>query len=262
MNKKLKTRGASLLQSLAGIRPWGKKKGGKRRKKKTIFIRPGKIAFDLLLCFLVITIVPVLIYSAVDPSTTALMWIRWSESDDKKDLPRAFTHWVKLENISPHLMKAVISSEDQKFFQHRGFDWQSIESAIVTNLTTDRTVGASTISMQTSRNVFLWQDRSWLRKSLETYFTVLIENLWSKKRILEVYLNVIEWGNGIYGCESASRAYFNHPSRLLSPVEAAWMAAVLPNPRRWSIHHPHPQLLDRQARILRQMTKIRLPRLT
>ena len=135
MNKKLKTRGASLLQSLAGIRPWGKKKGGKRRKKKTILIRPGKIAFDLLLCFLVITIVPVLIYSAVDPSTTALMWIRWSQSDHKKDLPRAFTHWVKLENISPHLMKAVISSEDQKFFQHRGFDWQAIESAIVTNFT-------------------------------------------------------------------------------------------------------------------------------
>ena len=138
---------------------------------------------------------------------------------------------MALNQISPNLIRAVIAAEDQKFFHHSGFDWQAVEAAIKTNIATDKTVGASTISMQTARNVFLWQDRSWIRKSLEAWFTFLIENLWGKERILEVYLNVIEWGNGIFGCESASLKYFKHSSVTLSPVESALMASVLPNPR-------------------------------
>ncbi len=222
----------------------------------------GKILFDLFLAFLAFTVVPVLIYSATNPSTTPLLWIRWSENDKSDRYTRVLKGWVPIERISPHLIKAVITAEDQKFFQHNGFDWQAIESAIKVNLTTNRTIGASTISMQTSRNVFLWQGRNFLRKGLESYFTVLVENLWSKKRILEVYLNVIEWGNGIYGCEAASRHYFNHSATTLSPVEAAWLAAILPSPRRWSIHRPQKHVVNRQARILNTMPKVRVPHLS
>ncbi len=170
-------------------------------------------------------------------------------------------HWVALQETSPNLVKAVIASEDQKFFQHQGFDWDAIESALVTNITTDRKVGASTISMQTSRNVFLWQGRTWIRKALESWFTILIESFWSKQRILEVYLNVIEWGDGIYGCEDAAQAYFNRSANSLSPVEAAWLVSVLPSPRRWSIHKPHSDLQIRQTRILNTMDRIRLPKI-
>jgi monofunctional biosynthetic peptidoglycan transglycosylase len=162
---------------------------------------------------------------------------------------------VSLNQISPNLVRAVIAAEDQNFFYHSGFDWQAVEAAIKTNLATDKTVGASTISMQTARNVFLWQDRSWLRKSLEVWFAFLIENLWSKERILEVYLNVIEWGNGIFGCESASLKYYKHSSATLSPVESALMAAVLPNPRIWSVLNPQPHVSDRQSKILSTMSQ-------
>jgi len=228
---------------------------------RQIRVHPGRLLFDLLLCFLAFTVVPVLLYNVFDPPTTALMWIRWTEQDRSSDFPRAFQHWTRLDEVSPHLIRAVIASEDQKFFHHRGFDWQAIEAAVKTNLTTDRRVGASTISMQTARNVFLWQKRNWLRKGLEAYFTVLIEALWSKQRILEVYLNVIEWGDGIFGCEAAARAYFNRSAQNLSPVEAAALAAVLPNPRAWSVVHPQDFVEDRQARILDVMSKVNLPRL-
>lgn len=237
------------------------KKSSKRRKK-TFRIRLGKILFDVLLAFLALTVVPVLIYSATNPATTPLLWIRWAENDKSDRYTRVIKDWVPVERISPHLIKAVIAAEDQKFFQHHGFDWQAIESAIKVNLTSDRTIGASTISMQTARNVFLWQGRNFVRKGLETYFTVLIENLWSKNRILEVYLNVIEWGKGIYGCEAASQHYFNHSASTLSPVEAAWLAAILPSPRRWSIRQPQKHVGARQARILNSMTKVRVPRLS
>lgn len=232
----------------------------KRKRKKRVFrIRLGKILFDLVLAFLTLTLVPVLIYSVVNPQTTPLLWIRWAENDQVDRYTRVFKNWIPLESVSPHLIKAVVVAEDQKFFQHRGFDWQAIESAIRVNLTSDRTIGASTISMQTSRNVFLWQGRNFLRKGLESYFTVLIENLWSKKRILEVYLNVIEWGNGIYGCDAASQYYFNHSCKTLSPVESAWLAAVLPNPRVWSIRRPQRHVEKRQVRILNSMAHVRLP---
>jgi monofunctional glycosyltransferase len=202
---------------------------------------------------LIFTVIPVLVYRLFDPPTTPLLWIRWIESDHDKSYPTFLKHWVPLNKISKNLVRAVIAAEDQKFFYHRGFDWQAVEAAIKTNLSTDKTVGASTISMQTARNVFLWQDRSWLRKSLEVWFTFLIENLWSKDRILEVYLNVIEWGNGIFGCESASLKYYKNSSITLSPVESALMAAVLPNPRVWSVDNPQLHVSDRQLKILRVM---------
>ena len=242
-------------------RPKGKNKGtGKNQEKpkKTVF-RPFRILLDLLLCFLALTVVPVLVYRVVNPPTTPLMWIRWAESEYDPGAPRHLHRWVPLSRISPHLIKAVLTSEDQKFFEHNGFDWDAAEAAFHHNLRSERKIGASTISMQTARNVFLWQERTWLRKTLEAYFTFLIEVFWGKDRILEVYFNVIEWGDGVFGCADAAQKYFKHPPRKVSPIESAWMAAILPNPRKWS-SNPSSKLVEtRQARILNSMRLIHLP---
>ena len=141
-----------------------KKKRKRGKGKKLIHIRVWKIVFDLLLFFAALTIAPVLLYKFVNPPTTPLMWIRWVESGTPKNLPLHLNAWVPIEQVSPNITKAVLAAEDQKFFDHNGFDWLAIEYAIQTNLTTDRKVGASTISMQTARNVFLWQTRTWFRK--------------------------------------------------------------------------------------------------
>lgn len=235
-----------------------KKKRKRSKGTKPISVRLGKTVFDLLLCGVALTIIPVLIYRYVNPPTTPLMFIRWMEGSAQENHPRSLNTWVALEKISPNIQKAVIAAEDQKFFSHNGFDWLAIEYAINTNLTTDRKVGASTISMQTARNVFLWQTRTWLRKLLESYFTMLMEFFWSKERILEVYLNVVEWGEGTFGCEQASRRYFKHSARRLSPVESAWMAAVLPNPRHWTRRLARDHVQTRQAKILDAMHHIKL----
>ena len=239
--------------------PRARGKYHKKKKQASVKIRFFKVLFDFLLIFLTFTVIPVLIYRVTDPPTTSLLLIRWAESGYEESRPIFLEHWKSFDRISPYLVRAVVAAEDQKFFYHNGFDWQAIEAAIKTNLSTDRIVGASTISMQTARNVFLWQKRNWLRKSLEAWFTILIEFLWTKERILEVYLNVIEWGDGLFGCESASRHYFKHASETLSPVEATLMASVLPSPRSWSVINPEPHVSDRQSRILKAMNKIRIP---
>jgi monofunctional biosynthetic peptidoglycan transglycosylase len=236
---------------------WWRKK---YRLKKPFFKRWWfKWSLASVLLFLVVTILPVWMYTVVDPPTTPLMWIRWMASDSGKRHPLFIRDWRPLNTISPRLVRAVISAEDQKFFMHNGFDWEAAVNALEVNLTTQRKIGASTISMQTARNVFLWQKRNWLRKGLEAYFTFLIEAFWSKQRILEVYLNVIEWGDGVFGCESASRKYFNHSSRWITKRDAAWMAAILPNPRAWSQAKYHNRVQKRQTRILLSMRKLKLP---
>jgi monofunctional glycosyltransferase len=233
-----------------------KRKQGKG--KKLIQIRIWKITFDLFLFFIAFTMAPVVIYKFVNPPTTPLMWIRWVESDTPQNLPRYLNTWIPIEEISRNIIKAVLAAEDQKFFIHSGFDWLAIENAIQTNLTTDMKVGASTISMQTARNVFLWQTRTWFRKFLESYFTVLIEFFWSKQRILEVYLNVIEWGDGLYGCEQAAQKYFLRSSKILSPVESAWMAAVLPSPRHWTVSPTPKHVQARQMKIISTLPYMQL----
>jgi monofunctional glycosyltransferase len=235
-----------------------KRKRKRGKGKKPIRIRIGKIIFDIALCFVALTIIPVLIFRFVNPPTTPLMWIRWVESNVQQNFPRSLNTWVPLEKVSPNILKAVIGAEDQKFFTHKGFDWLAIEYAIQTNFTTDRKLGASTISMQTARNVFLWQSRTWLRKLLESYFTVLIELFWSKQRILEVYVNVIEWGDGIFGCEQAAQTYFKSSSKDLSPVESAWLAAVLPLPRSWTKRPTPAHVQARQIKILDALPQIRI----
>ena len=239
--------------------PRARKKSRKKKKQSSVKIRFSKALFDFLLIFLTLTVFPVLTYRVIDPPTTLLLWIRWAESGHEESRPIFLKYWKSLDQISPNLIRAVVAAEDQKFFYHNGFDWQAIETAIKANLSTDRKVGASTISMQTARNVFLWQNRNWLRKSLEAWFTILIEFLWTKERILEVYLNVIEWGDGLFGCESASRHYYKHTSKTLSPVEAALMASVLPSPRSWSVINPEPHVSERQSRILKAMHEIQIP---
>jgi monofunctional biosynthetic peptidoglycan transglycosylase len=161
--------------------------------------------------------------------------------------------WVPLEKISPHLQKAVIASEDPKFLHHFGFDIEAIGRAIHANKKRKVKMGASTISQQTAKNVFLYPSRTYLRKSLEVYFTTLIELIWDKRRILEVYLNVIELGPGIYGAEAASQYYWKKSAAKLNPSEAQLFAAILPNPRRWNPKRPTNFVLRRRNFIRRNI---------
>lgn len=161
--------------------------------------------------------------------------------------------WVPIEEISPHLQKAVIASEDPKFLEHEGFDFEAIAKALDANKRRKIKMGASTISQQTAKNVFLYPSRTYIRKGLEAYFTVLIENVWDKKRILEVYLNVIELGPGIYGAEAASQFYWKKTAAKLSPDEAQLFAAILPNPRKWNPKHPTNFVLRRRNFIRRNL---------
>jgi len=153
--------------------------------------------------------------------------------------------WTPLERISPHLIRAVIASEDGEFCRHWGFDFNELQQAWEEAQDGGRLRGASTISQQTAKNVFLWSGRSWARKGLEVYFTVLIETLWPKRRIVEVYLNVIEWGPGVFGAEAASRRWFGKSASQLTRLEAARLAAILPNPKVWRANPPGPYIASR-----------------
>ncbi len=164
--------------------------------------------------------------------------------------------WVPLSDISPHLLQAVVAAEDQKFLSHHGFDLRAIEKALDYNSKGKKIRGASTISQQTAKNVFLWTGRSWLRKGLETGLTVLLETVWGKPRILEVYLNSIEFGPGVYGAEAAAKRYFGTSAAKLSRSQAALLAAVLPNPHRFSVQKPSAYVSKRQHWILRQMRQL------
>ena len=194
-----------------------------------------------------------LIYKFVPVYITPLMVIRSVEqifSGEKLSMKK---EWVSIDEISPHMINAVVASEDNLFMSHFGFDFEAIEKAKERNKQGGRIYGASTISQQTAKNVFLWQSRSWFRKGLEAYFTLLIELLWSKERIMEVYLNVIETGNGIYGVQRASQIYFDKPASKLTQSQAALIAGALPNPRRFNPANPSPYLYKRQKQILRLM---------
>ena len=186
---------------------------------------------------------------------TPLMFIRcYEQVADGKDLKLSH-HWVPLEKISPNLPRAVIASEDANFLKQHGFDYKAIEHAAKRNREhpEKRKLGASTISQQTAKNVFLWPGRSWVRKGFEVYFTFMIELMWSKQRIMEVYLNSIEMGDGIYGADAVAEEHFNTTAQNLSKAQCALIAATLPNPRKFSSLHPSAYMLKRQARILREM---------
>ncbi len=166
-------------------------------------------------------------------------------------------NWVSLDEISPKLVAAVIAAEDSRFLSHNGFDFEAIDKAIRYNSKSTRRIrGGSTISQQVAKNVFLWPSRSWARKGIEVYFTTLIELMWSKRRIMEVYLNVVEMGDGVYGAAAASRSYFRKPVTKLTSSEAALLAAVLPNPRRYVVSKPSGYVRFRQSMILRRMSAV------
>jgi len=191
----------------------------------------------------------------VDPWTSA--WIvnervsSWFDDDDKPFRQRH--HWRDMAQISPQLALAVVASEDQRFPEHFGFDFQQIQKALDEADRGGRARGASTISQQVAKNLFLWQGRSLVRKGLEAWFTLLIEALWPKQRILEVYLNIAEFGRGIYGAEAAAKACFNKSAARLGRGEAARLAAVLPSPKRMNACRPSAYVLRRQGQIERQM---------
>lgn len=231
-----------------------KKKGSRSPKNPPTLI--GRLKKFLLISvagFFLLSLASVWVYKYVNPPTTPLMFIRWAESGFDTNRPLLLGEWIALEDISPRLVRAVITSEDQKFERHNGFDWAAVRHAIDVNTKSNRLVGASTISMQTARNVFLWQNRDWFRKGLEAYFTFLIEIFWSKQRILEVYLNIIEWGDGVFGCRDAAQSHLNRSVERLSPLESAWLAAILPNPRRWTEPAYEGRVRGRQQVILRRM---------
>ena len=203
--------------------------------------------------FLAISIVMVIVFKWVPIPATPLMVIRTIEQKIEGK-PMVWKHkWVSIDKISKNLQLAVICAEDQKFLQHNGFDLEAIEKAYEKNKKGKRIKGASSISQQTAKNGFLWPGRSWVRKGFEAYFTFLIELFWSKERILEVYLNSIEMGNGVYGAEAAATYWFGKKASHLSKEQAAAIAAILPNPKKYRAQPATAFIQRRKQWILQQM---------
>lgn len=210
----------------------------------------------LCLWFFMASIALVVVYRFVPVPYTPLMFIRLFEQK-KADQDMVLSHdWVPLEEISMNMQKAVIASEDGLFLTHNGFDLKAIEKAMKNNEKGKRVKGGSTISQQTAKNVFLWPGRSYIRKAFEAYFTVLIELLWGKERIMEVYLNSIEMGNGVYGVQAASRVWFKKDAKDLTPYEAAAIAAILPNPREYKATNSSRYINGRKEKIKRIMNTV------
>lgn len=209
------------------------------------------------LLFVVLSLVGVIFYRFVPVPLTPLMVFKSVGSVFSEKKIGINHDWVPIEKISKSMQRAVIKAEDYRFYQHNGFDFEAIQKAIEYNKRHKKKIGASTISQQTAKNVFLWPSRSWVRKGFEVYFTVLIEFFWTKERILEVYLNVIELGPGVYGVEAASQKFFKKTAKKLNNSEASLMAAVLPNPIKFKIDKPSRYVLRRQRKILG--TKIAKP---
>ncbi len=211
---------------------------------------------QIILIFLAVSILSTLAIRWIPPPTTAMILQRRLEALWNGRSYHVDRRWTPWKRISPHAAIAVIAAEDQNFASHNGFDFQSIQKAIDERERGKRLRGASTLSQQTAKNLFLWPGRSFVRKGLEAYFTLLIEIAWPKRRILEVYLNVVEWGDGVFGIEAAARRYFDKPASSLTPEEAALLAAVLPNPLRLKAGRPSGYVLQRRFWILRQMKQL------
>ncbi len=210
----------------------------------------------MVVAFFVSTILSVVVYRFVPVFITPLMVIRSVEQVKEGKELKMKHHWVSLDKMSSSMPVAVMASEDQRFLKHHGFDLDAIEQAAKLNKTRNHKLGASTISQQTAKNVFLWPGRTWLRKGLEAYFTVLIELIWSKQRIMEVYLNSIEMGDGIYGVEAVAEEHFGCKASELSRANCALIAATLPNPRKFSSKNPSDYTVRRKFAIMKQMKYI------
>ena len=207
----------------------------------------------LLVFFFVSSLGAVLLFRWVPVPVTPLMLIRCVQQVSRGEQVRLRHHWVPLSEMSQYMPVAVMASEDQRFLLHHGFDVKEIKNAVAERMNGGRRRGGSTISQQTAKNVFLWPASSWLRKGLEAYFTCLIEVCWSKERIMEVYLNSIEMGDGSYGAEAVAQWHFGCTAAQLSRANCALIAATLPNPLRFSSKDPSKYMLKRQTWIMRQM---------
>lgn len=210
----------------------------------------------LAYAFILTSILGVFIYRWVNPNLTMLMVIRHYEflfdgksSSIQKD-------WESIDNISPNMVLAAVAAEDSKFLSHWGFDFELIREAMKHNQRSTRIKGASTISQQTAKNIFLWPRRSWVRKGFEAYFTVIMETLWPKKRIMEVYLNIVEFGKGVYGVEEAAQKFYRKPAVRLNRLEAAMLTSVLPRPSVRNPANPSSYMYQYQARVLWGMSSI------
>ena len=234
----------------------GRNRQGGRRRRGAMRRLLRWLALAVLLA-VVGSVLQVLVLRFVDPPLSAFMLARQVEALRAGDHGfRVDFQWRDAPDISPQLAVAVIAAEDQRFAGHHGFDLEAIRAAAERNARGGRVRGASTISQQTAKNLFLWSGRSWLRKGLEAWYTVLLEALWPKQRILEVYVNVAEFGDGVYGAQAAARRYFGKDAAQLTPAEAARLAAVLPSPRRYSAANPGPYVQRRTGQIQRQMRQI------
>ena len=210
----------------------------------------GRLAKGLLLVFVVLPVAMLLLYRVVAPPATPLMLIRWVEG-------HAIDYrWVSLEEITPALVAAALAAEDNNFCQHNGIDWEAVNQALVDYRDGERLRGASTVSMQTAKNLFLWPDRSWFRKGLEAYLTVWLELLWDKRRIIEVYLNIAEFGPGQYGAEAAAQRQFGRSAATLTRRQAAALAVVLPAPLERSAAQPTPGLARRAQTVITRSQQI------
>ena len=218
--------------------------------------KKGRPVLTAFLMLAVLLVASVAVHRIVPPPTTFLMVSRAIEGEGLS------YRWRSLDDISPRLVEAVIASEDSTFCAHHGFDIKAIEKALKANARAERRGGTrirggSTISQQTAKNVFLWPGRDWVRKGLEAGYTVLIETLWGKRRVMEVYLNVAEWAPGVYGAEAAARHWFGKSAADLSAREAARLAAILPSPRRYSASSPGPYVRRRASRVQAAMGTVR-----
>jgi monofunctional biosynthetic peptidoglycan transglycosylase len=230
-----------------------RKKGGKFSGVIRLALRIVKLTFIL---FFGLSLFGVLLYRFVPPPFTWLMIERGFQQKARGKDWKIDKHWKSFDGISDNMKRAAVAAEDQTFLEHHGFDFHAIEKAIEKNSHSKKLIGGSTISQQVAKNVFLWEGRSLLRKGIEAYFTVLIEVFWSKKRIMEVYLNEIEMGDGIYGIEAASQAYFHKPAADLTKHEAAAIAVIFPSPLRWSATNPTRYLKHRQYLIMKNMNRL------
>ncbi len=228
---------------------------GARRPRPLVY-RILVRALQALVVVLVATMLTTLALRWIAPPITAVMMQRRIEAWRKDRAYRADYRWVPWDRISPQAALAVIAAEDQNFATHHGFDFDSIQQALDAHERGQRLRGASTISQQVAKNVFLWSGRSFVRKGLEAYFTAMIELTWPKRRILEVYLNIVELDNGVFGFEAASLRYFRKPAANLGPEEAALLAAVLPDPLRLKVNAPSAYVEERRAWILQQMVQL------
>lgn len=209
-----------------------------------------------MLFFFGSTILAVLVYKWCPVYVTPLMVIRCAQQVSHGERIRLKHHWVPLDSMSIYMPVAVMASEDQRFLTHNGFDFIEINKTIKERKSGKRFRGGSTISQQTAKNVFLWPKQSWVRKGLEAYFTVLIEFIWGKERIMEVYLNSIEMGDGIYGAEAVAQQHFGRRAITLTRPNCALIAATLPNPLKYSSKEPSSYMLKRQTAIMAQMRHI------